>query len=128
MLYPGIFSLPSNVGFVGSDKSITSNGSVSLNVTTYAILSTNLTEYILSPLVSPPSLPICSKFSFNMYIWFVSSFKLVLEVVATLKFPLYSSNENWLLVLPSTSPLHCKFTFAPYKLNLYIVLVGLLNK
>ena len=96
MLYPGIFSSPNNIGFVGSDKSITNNGSVWTKVTIYALLSKNLTEYIFSPFAKFSKLPIIFRFSFNIYKLFVlfSSFKFVLLVVAILKFPSFSSIEN----------------------------------
>ena len=43
-LYPGIFSSPLTSGFVGSDKSITNNGSICLNVTIYPTSPINLAE------------------------------------------------------------------------------------
>ena len=80
---------------VGFDRSITNRGSVSTNVTIYALFPINLTEYIFSPGANPSTLPTMSRFSSSTYKLFVLSWlDTELSVVAILKNPLSSSIEN----------------------------------
>ena len=129
-LYPGSCTSPKICGFVASDKSITQNGSVCLNVTTYALLPIYLTEYIFSPSANPSIFPISSNLSFNTYklllvFWFDHISPIV---VAILKLSPFSSIENWLFTLPSTLPLALYIIFPLFNsnfINFVLVLITL---